>query len=83
MDNIKETNVTAAELPQGEKIIEDGLFARFGGYLTCSDVTRALGVSRDKAHQWLEDVPKTLINERYKWSAREIARKLWRDTQDA
>lgn len=71
----------ARRIPQGEREISEDLYSRFGGYLTCTDVTQALGVSRDKAKQWLADVPSTRINERYKWSAREVARKLWRDTE--
>ncbi len=71
----------ARRIPQGEREISEDLYSRFGGYLTCTDVTQALGVSRDKAKQWLADVPPTKINERYKWSAREVAKKLWRDTE--
>jgi hypothetical protein len=72
----------ARRISEGERALYEHIRTAYAEYLTVVETKNVLGLKDwHSARDWLEDVPRTHIGKRDKWSAREIARKLWRDTE--
>lgn len=74
--------MSARIISEGERAIYEHIRTAYAEYLSVMETKKVLGLKDLRsARDWLEDVPRTHIGKRDKWSARGIARKLWRDME--
>ena len=73
--------VRALGVPDKQRELENIIKEQFGNMLTAIDVGSFLGLKHQHSYtKWLKDVPALTVNDRKKYFAADVAKKLYEDS---